>query len=129
MLLDALGRVPSRHLVRGGLAVLLACAALFAAAALSAERAEAAKFTRGYVTGTVYFSKGETAAITEGGPAATFTCGVAVPGPYKAACGGVVAWAVQANRAKNRDMCLKVKFALVPPNPSWPDIYGGNYCH
>ena len=130
MLLDACSRPLSRNLRLTALALLLACAAFFAASAVSAERAEAAEVKFGYVTGTIYFSKGETAAVAEGGGPASFACGT-LPGPAKFACGAMsVAWTTQANRAKNRDMCLKVKFTQAPPPAfqHWPDIYEGDYC-
>ncbi len=130
MLLDACSRPLSRHVRLTGLA-LLACAALFAASAVFVERAEAAEVKFGIVTGTIYFSKGETASMTEGGPGAIALCNAVVPGPAKFACGAAVAWTIQANRARNRDMCLKVKFTQAPPPAfqHWPDIYGGGYCN
>ena len=53
-----------------------------------------------------------------------------MPGYAKFVCAETVAWTIQANRAKNRDMCLKIKFTLTPPPmfTFWPDIYGGGYC-
>ena len=130
MQLDATGRSLSRRTLSAGLAVLLTCGALLAAGAASTERAEAAEVDFGIATGTIYFTKGETAAVAEGGGGASFICGM-VPGPAKFACGAISAsWTVQANRAKNRDMCLKVKFTQAPPPAfqHWPDIYAGDRC-
>lgn len=107
---------------------LLCALALVVLQSARPESAHAAKLTTGWVTGTVYFSKGETAAITEGGPGVIAVCGTFVPGPYKAVCLTAVAWTIQANRARNRGMCLKVKFVLVSPGTHWPDIYRGGYC-
>jgi hypothetical protein len=108
-------------------AVIVALAVLVVQAARP-ESAQAAKVTTGWVTGTVYFSKGETAAITEGGPGVIGACGTFVPKPWNAVCLTAVAWTVQANRARNRHMCLKVKFLLGDPVVHWPDIYKGGYC-
>lgn len=46
-----------------------------------------------------------------------------------AGCGASIAEAViQANRAQNRGMCLKIKYAPGPSPIWWPDIYRGGHC-
>lgn len=113
---------PARALICGVL-----CALAFAAvhAATSPEPAQAAKFTTGYVTGTIYFSKGETAVAARG---EAWVC-AALPRPASIACTlaiGPVSW--QARRARDKGMCLKIKFVMPDPRQYWPDIYGGGYC-
>ncbi len=130
MPLDACSRPLSRHVRLTGL-VLLACAALFAASAVFAERADAAEVKFGIVTGTIYFSKGETSNVAIGGGFANLACSQ-VPPPGNAICSAAVAtWMAQAARAKEKGMCLKVKFTQAPPPAfqHWPDIYGGGYCN
>ena len=118
-----------RRLVAHTLVCGMLCAlALIVVQAARPESAQAAKVTTGWATGTLYFSKGETQGITEGGPAAVGACFRFVPPPYNVACFGAVAWVTQANRARNRDMCLKVKFLLTNSAVHWPDIYRGGYC-
>lgn len=91
--------------------------------------------TCGFVTCTYYFGKATTkdiANIKGGGPA----CGAALkylPGIAKIAAvaclaiGGAVK--VQAQRAVNRDMCLKIKYTRpMAPFAAWPDIYKGKRC-
>ena len=34
----------------------------------------------------------------------------------------------QAHRAKNRNMCLKIKYTRFGPAVDWPDIYSCKYC-
>lgn len=79
----------------------------------------------------------ETADIATGGTAgAGAVCGIvaAFTGPGGAACAAVAAPSViQAIRADNRNMCLKIKFS--PPTfpfvgsvATWPDICSGGYC-
>lgn len=90
--------------------------------------------TVGLVTGTIYFNKKETLDFSSAGSALS-VCALAakIPAPagtvLLAGCVvGGAALIVQANRAKNRSMCLKVKFTLPPLSTWWPDIYGGGYC-
>lgn len=113
----------------------LALAAALIAAAIGSQPASAAKLTRGIATGTAYFNKVETKDIARSG-----TAGIAAlcgpiglwNGPAGVACAAYAGThIVQANRAVNRNMCLKLKFS--PPTfpyigVTWPDIYRGGYC-
>jgi hypothetical protein len=104
---------------------------------MSAQPASAAKLTRGIATGTVYFNKLETQDVAKAGPGAVAVlCGPIAA--WNAAAGAICAVETgaaiaQANRAINRDMCLKLKFS--PPTfpylaaATWPDIYRGDYCN
>lgn len=85
--------------------------------------------TCGTATCTYYFGKKATkdiaaSSIVGGG------CGLLKVVPLVAG-GCLVAFAsvnVQANRAKNRGMCLKIKYTRFGPTVWWPDIYSGKYC-
>jgi hypothetical protein len=91
-------------------------------------------FTHGIVTSTVYFNKSWTkdmVAVGEGGEAfCTLVDAIPVVGPpLGVACTlEAVAVAVQAVRADNRGMCLKLKFVHPPVGIVVPDIYRGRYC-
>lgn len=86
--------------------------------------------TCGVVTCTYYFGKKATKDVASGASAGALCSGVLKVLPVAAAgCGAAVAaLAVQANRAKNRGMCLKVKYAKGPFPVWYPDIYSGSYC-
>lgn len=94
------------------------------------------KVTYGLVTGTIYFNKAETKDFSSAGSLISACAVVAkVPGALGVAllAGCLVngiSWVVQANRAVNRSMCLKIKFTapVVGLATWWPDIYGGGYC-
>lgn len=91
------------------------------------------KFTRGTVTGTIYFNKLETRDIASAGAGAavcTVIMRLGVPGAIIGSGCAVAAASivVQANRAKNRNMCLKIKHTLYGPPVWWPDIYSGGHC-
>jgi hypothetical protein len=105
----------------------LCALALVAIRGAQAESAHAAMVTKGWVTGTVYFNKKETRTISEF-QLATMACVAAVPAWAKPVCLYAVVWTTQAKRARDRGMCLKVKFLLGSPVDHWPDIYGGGYC-
>jgi hypothetical protein len=101
------------------------------------QRADAAKLTRGIATGTLYFNRVETKDVARGGTAgASALCGAVAAftgGAGGAICAAVAApFVIQAIRADNREICLKIKFS--PPTlpflapATWPDIYGGGYC-
>jgi hypothetical protein len=82
-------------------------------------------------TCTVYFNKRETADIAAATSGATFVCGaIALAGGVGGVvCAGALAsFIIQANRAKNRDMCLKIKVLRAPAAGFWPDIYSGGHC-
>jgi hypothetical protein len=85
--------------------------------------------TCGWVTCTWYFGKRATKDLSSAS-SATAVCGALAKIP-PLAVGCAVAWAaivVQANRAVNRNMCLKIKYAKVG-FPIWvPDIYRGGHC-
>lgn len=85
--------------------------------------------TCGTVTCTYYFSKTQTKDLSTITKAAAI-CAFLLKFPIAAAgCGaaaGVVAY--QADRAKNRNMCLKIKYTKVGVTVWWPDIYSGKYC-
>ncbi|MDX6705637.1 MAG: hypothetical protein QOK16_2339 [Solirubrobacteraceae bacterium] len=118
----------SFHRVARVLACTLLCAlALVAIRGAQPESAHAATVTKGWVTGTVYFNKKETRTISEF-QIATMACVAAVPAWLKPVCAYAVVWTTQARRARDRGMCLKVKFLLANPVDHWPDIYGGGYC-
>lgn len=93
------------------------------------------KLTFGLVTGTLYFNKSETRDFSTAGSLVAACAAVGrvpeVGAVLLVACLAVgISWMVQANRANNRGMCLKIKFTL-PINPLgtwWPDIYSGGYC-
>jgi hypothetical protein len=115
--------------------LVLTLALVFVALGPGAERAEAAKLTRGYATGTLYLNRLETKDVATAGPlAGAVLCGIVAyfTPPGGLACGAQAsAYVVQAVRAENRGMCLKIKFS--PPVapfvvPTWPDIYRGGYC-
>ncbi|MCU1452990.1 MAG: hypothetical protein JWN46_1136, partial [Acidimicrobiales bacterium] len=93
----------------------------------------------GYVTATIYFNRGETHDATHGGPLIAACGGLAalVSGAAGVAMGAACATQagaviVQANRADDRRMCLKVKMTwppiALPTTVIWPDIYDGGYC-
>jgi len=125
-------RLPvARALICGLLCALM----LILMQATRPESAQAAKFTTGWVTGTVYFDKNETRNISEVGQDVLDLCTDIVPARFTPLCLVSRAWVRQAKRARDRSMCLKVKFllsSLLNPVPlHWPDIYkrgGGGYC-
>lgn len=118
-------RLFGRALVWG----LLCALALVLQQAARPESAQAAKVTKGWLTGKILFNKHETRGIAEGGGGAVALCGRFVPPPFDIACLAAVAWTVQAVRARNRGKCLQVKFVHVLPGyPSLPGIYSGGYC-
>ncbi len=102
---------------------------LIIGAATTAPDTSAATLTHGYFSSTLYFNKLETADIADGEAAAAGICGVMtrVYPPAGLACFARAGeFIIQANRAENRGMCLKMKYAH--GGPVWFDIYGGKYC-
>lgn len=85
--------------------------------------------TCGWVTCTYYFGKKATKDFSTAASAAAVCSALAKIPPLAAGC--AIAWAaivVQANRAVNRNMCLKIKWTKVGL-PLWvPDIYRGRNC-
>lgn len=109
------------------IAVLLG--SLMVGAATTAPDTSAATLTHGYFSSTLYFNKLETADFADGEAVAAGLCGTityAYP-PAGLACfarAGEIIY--QANRAENRNMCLKMKYAH--GGAYWFDIYSGKYC-
>ncbi len=90
--------------------------------------------TTGTVTGTIYFNRFETAMAATGATAAMALCSVVVVGgPIGIAISAVclpraAQIFVQAEHAKHRNMCLKVKYPRADPLMQWWDVYAGQYC-
>jgi hypothetical protein len=84
--------------------------------------------TCGVVTCTYYFNKRTTKDLS-GATKAAAVCGLLLKFPIAtagcAASAGVVAY--QADRARNRGMCLKIKYTKHAA-VWWPDIYRGKHC-
>lgn len=97
--------------------------------------------TSGIVTSTIYFNKKQTDYFdSDESQACGLIAAYSLPIPGAGEVGELVAGAceidvsvieLQASRAAERDMCLKIKFI----NPQyaqtpilWPDIYRGQYC-
>ncbi|MCU1372251.1 MAG: hypothetical protein JWO77_3445 [Ilumatobacteraceae bacterium] len=85
--------------------------------------------TCGVTTCTYYFNKQQTRDLAKL-PTATAVCAFLYKFPiFAAGCasaGAVVAY--QADRAKDRKMCLKIKYTRFGVTVWWPDIYSGRYC-
>ncbi len=122
--------------VRQLLAAVFACA-LTLTVIFPARPTAAADFTVGVATGTVYFNRYETQMAAKSAEVALVViCGplLAVPPvpvgmTLAASCGAKIGMIViQAEHAKARNMCLKVKYVLVSPYQQWWDVYRGSRC-
>ncbi|MER7672281.1 hypothetical protein ABTY61_28005 [Kitasatospora sp. NPDC096128] len=81
------------------------------------------KVTWGYVTGTIYFNRGETRSIALGGGLGA-TAIAAIPGGITTVVGvTMAAITARAAAAYDRGRCLKIKLPHV-----YPDHYAGGYC-
>ncbi|MEV7602848.1 hypothetical protein AB0O91_36315 [Kitasatospora sp. NPDC089797] len=81
------------------------------------------KVTWGYVTGTIYFNRGETRSIALGGGLGA-TAIAAIPGGLTTVVGvTMAAITARAAAAYDRGRCLKIKLPHV-----YPDHYAGGYC-
>ena len=94
-------------------------------------------FAPGYVTNTIYFNQAQTDYFDSGESQACDLLSqlIAIPAVGEAAgilvAGCEVQWQIvelQAHRAEERGMCLKIKFTPPPALVWWPDIYSGKYC-
>lgn len=86
--------------------------------------------TCGTVTCTYYFNKGTTRDLASAASVGML-CGVALKYVPPAGIGcavAIVAVNVQANRAKSRGMCLKIKYTRFGATVWWPDIDSGKHC-
>ncbi len=118
------------------LVVVIACT-LALTVVFPARPAAAADFTVGIATGTVYFNRYETQMAAKSAEVALVViCGplLAVPPvpvgmTLAASCGAKIGMIViQAEHAKAKNMCLKVKFPLATPGVQWWDVYRGSRC-
>jgi hypothetical protein len=92
----------------------------------------------GILTSTIYFNKKQTDYFdSDEGQACALIAAAALPIPGAGEIGEFVAGAceldaavieLQASRATERDMCLKIKFTNTQIPVLWPDIYRGQYC-
>lgn len=85
--------------------------------------------TCGTFTCTYHFSKTQTkdmSTITKAAALCAFLLQFPIAAAGCGAAAGVVAY--QADRAKNRGMCLKIKYTKVGVTVWWQDIYSGKYC-
>jgi peptidoglycan hydrolase-like protein with peptidoglycan-binding domain len=95
--------------------------------------------TSGIVTSTIYFNKKQTDYFdSDEGQACALIEAAALPVPGAGEIGAFVAGAcevdaqvieLQAGRAEERGMCLKIKFTNTQVPILWPDIYQGQYCN
>ncbi|WP_327358311.1 hypothetical protein [Streptomyces sp. NBC_01304] len=83
------------------------------------------KFTWGIVTGTAYFSKGETKKIADNGALAAMGTWALPPGLNVYVSAHAAAITTTAVKAKNAKRCIKIKFAA---GLFLPDQYSGGYC-
>jgi len=126
-------RVPrlSPRRVAGALALASALGAGLALGPV-AQDAQAAKARNTPLTRTVNLNRAETKDVADGGDVAgAALCGVvaAFTGPGGAICGAAAGpFVVQAIRADNRGMCLRVRQSKPFPGVVWPDIYRGPDC-
>lgn len=128
-----------RLVVRTG-SVFGLCAVLGLSGLLLPATADAATSTHGRVTSTVYFNRAETLDLASAGPVGAGVCWAGVTKipvvgvPVGVICGAELSFAsIQAIRARNRGMCVKLKYTNVTPPglpvpPHWWDIYDGKYC-
>ena len=92
----------------------------------------------GSITSTIYFNKAQTDYFdSDESKACEAIAAGAWPIPGAGEIGEFVALAceldakvieLQASRATERGMCLKIKFTNTWPPVAWPDIYQGRYC-
>jgi peptidoglycan hydrolase-like protein with peptidoglycan-binding domain len=94
-------------------------------------------FVAGYATNTIYFNQAQTDYFDSGESQACELFATLTPIPAVGEIGDVLAggcevqWKIvelQARRAEERGMCLKIKFTPPPAFVWWPDIYSGTYC-
>lgn len=81
------------------------------------------KITWGWVTGTIYFSRQETASIAVYGASSGFFAAL-VPGWGYALSAYASVLVTAANKARASNQCLKVKIPTLVPQS-----YSGGYCH
>ncbi len=89
--------------------------------------------TYGYVTGTIYFNKLETADIASAGSAVAVCAAIGTMGIVGKILGAVCAaqwgiWVTTANVAKNHNKCVKIKFGIAHPTNTEMHTYSGGYC-
>jgi len=94
-------------------------------------------FVSGEWTSTIYFNQSQTDYFDSDESQACALFAAATPIPGVGEIGDLLAGACEAQwkvveleayRAEQRGMCLKIKFATWPTLAWWPDIYRGRFC-